>query len=467
MDSRQPIVPRLISVFLLIAGSGMPALASAAPPLVWRTANQTVTADIPGWPVSKVLQSVAAATGWQIYLEPEVSEQQIATRFRDLQPAEALRHLLGGLNFALLPQTNAPARLFVFRSSVQAATQLLRQPPPSAGPQPIPNELVVRLKPGAGESIEKLAERLGAKIVGRLDGQRAYRLQFDSESGAQAARAELANNTDVASAESNYSIAPPSPLQPVALSSPAPFSLKPKVVPNNAYTVVAVLDTAVAAGQAGLKDFLLPSVSVAGSAENAGEPDLTHGTAMVETILRSLSQATSDPAGSPVRVLPVDIYGDSASTTTFEVVRGLYAAAEQGPAVVNLSLGSSGDSPLLRETVESLTKQGVLVVAAAGNEPVTSPTYPAAYSTTLAVTAGDRSGQVAAYANRGTFVDLVAPGTSIVHLDQQTYLGTGTSYATAYITGAAAGLLTSAEGKTAAEVEAALRERYGIKTTGP
>ncbi len=467
MARHRRLLPQFLWILLLLPGIGTPDAWTAAPALVWKSTSQTVNADIPGWPVSRVLESVAAATGWQVYLEPEVSGQQVATRFRDLRPAEALRHLLGGLSFALLPQTNAPAKLFVFRSSVQAATQPVRPPPPSADPEPIPNELVVRLKPGAGESIENLAKRLGAKIVGRLDGQHAYRLQFASESAAQAAREELADNDDVASTESNYAISPPSRLQPLAMSSAGPISLKPKVLPNDAYTVVALLDTPVTPGQAGIKDFLLPSVSVTGSTGDSGQSDLTHGTAMVETILRSLSQAASDPAGSPVRILPVDIYGGSASTTTFEVVRGLYAAAEHGPAVVNLSLGSSGDSPLLRETVESLAKQGVLVVAAAGNEPVTNPTYPAAYSTTLAVTAGDRSGQVAAYANRGTFVDLVAPGTSIVHFDAQTYLGTGTSYATAYITGAAAGLFTAAESKNAAEVEAALRERYGARTPGP
>jgi len=44
------------------------------------------------------------------------------------------------------------------------------------------------------------------------------------------------------------------------------------------------------------------------------------------------------------------------------------------------------------------------------NEPVTTPTYPAAYPGVVAVTATDSTGQIASYANRGSFVDLAISG---------------------------------------------------------
>jgi thermitase len=95
---------------------------------------------------------------------------------------------------------------------------------------------------------------------------------------------------------------------------------------------------------------------------------------------------------------------------------------------------------------------------------VTTPTYPAAYPEVIAVTAGDRTGQIASYANRGDFVDLVAPGSSIVYFNGRPYYVTGTSAATAYATGLAAGL---ADGKkrTPAEIQAALQSLLGVPAT--
>jgi hypothetical protein len=78
----------------------------------------------------------------------------------------------------------------------------------------------------------------------------------------------------------------------------------------------------------------------------------------------------------------------------------------------------------------------------------------------LAVTAGDRQGHIAPYANRGEFVDAVAPGTAVVQFDNRAFIGTGTSYATAYISGVAAGLVGGA-GLTAAEANTTIRNQFG------
>src|SRR6185295_15262896 len=79
-------------------------------------------------------------------------------------------------------------------------------------------------------------------------------------------------------------------------------------------------------------------------------------------------------------------------------------------------------------------------LAAAGNTPVTSPTYPAANPYVLAVTAGDRYGNIASYANRGDFVDVIAPGSTVVSYAGNSWYVAGTSPATAWATGLAASL---------------------------
>ena len=85
------------------------------------------------------------------------------------------------------------------------------------------------------------------------------------------------------------------------------------------------------------------------------------------------------------------------------------------------------------------------------------PTFPAAYPEVIAVTAGDKRGNLAPYANHGNFVDVVAPGASLIYFGNQAYLVSGTSASTAYISGLAAGLAASS-GKTLREVETKIRE---------
>ena len=440
-----------------------PLLVLPAPPLNpsrgihWDLASERVDAQIEGWPLSKVLEGIATSTGWQVYVEPD-SRQTVSTRFRDLGPAEALRRLLGELNFALLPQSNGPSKLFVYRTTVQGATQLvppaLKPKAKAASARPIPNELIVTLKPGSKQSIEDLAKRLGAKVVGRIDEMNAYRLQFENEEAAQKARDALQDDSDVSSIDNNFAIDRPERPELLAISSGPGFSLKPNVTPNREHPVIALIDTPVNGDGSRIKEFLLPGISVTGdTASTAAE--LTHGTAMAETILKSLSLNMENLEGTKWRILPVDVYGSSPSTTTFDVARGIYAALPSGPSIFNLSLGSEADSPFLQRAIEEIQQQGILFVAAAGNQHVTTPVYPAAYPSVLAVTAGDSRGNIAPYANYGAFVDAIAPGANVVYYNGKYYLITGTSVAASNASGKVAGYLEANPGKTPRDAEAA------------
>src|SRR5207248_1107610 len=111
-----------------------------------------------------------------------------------------------------------------------------------------------------------------------------------------------------------------------------------------------------------------------------------------------------------------------------------------GATVINLSLGSAGDSQFLDTVIKNAAAQGVLFFAAAGNEPTTAPSYPAALPEVIAVTAGTPGGSIASYANRGDFVDLASPGTAIVSFNGQNFLVVGTSTSTAFASGVAAGM---------------------------
>ena len=452
---------------LLCLGLGLAlwALTCGAPPaqaankLLWRVGTERVDADIDGWSLPRLLEQLADATGWQVFVEPGAQlKQPVSVKFTGLTAGDALGRMLGELSFAVLPQPNAPPKLFVFRTTIGDATQRVAPREP-AKPRAIADELVLLRKPGSKADAEELAKRLGAKVTGRVEEFGAYRLKFADADAARAARDTLNDNPDF-KVDHNYAIPRPVVTDPLAASSLAALTIKPDASPPAGQLVVGLIDAAVQK-TASSSAFLLPGVSVAGEA-TTGTASPTHGTSMFETLLRGLASTQDPGATSAVRVLPVDVYGDAASTSTFNVARGIVEALNAGASVINLSLASAGDSTLLHNVISKGAERGVLFIAAAGNEPTTLPNYPAAYAEVLAVTAGARNGQLANYANRGDFVDVVAPSSSLIQFGGKTYVVNGTSASTAYVSGLAAGMKSST-GASAAAITARLIEVLGVK----
>jgi thermitase len=453
------VAGRFAALFLLAIALLAAAPARAADTLNWETKRDRVSADIKSGKLMPLLEQIASVTGWQVFVEPD-TVCTISAKFNNLPPGEALHLLLGDLNFALVPQTNAGPKLVVFRTLMKNATQLvhaLNAADSHSSGKAITNELIVRLKPGA--KIDELARSLGAKVIGRIDSLGAYRLQFEDQAAADTARQQLAANPNVASVDSNYSMdRPAGPIGAQSSNLPPPPQLQLKPPPSDGRVIVGLVDTALQPLGNGLDSFLLKAISVAGDAQlDPNNP--THGTSMAETILGSL--ATMTKGSSSVQILPVDVYGPNVSTTTFDVANGIAQAVNGGANPINLSLGSAGNSPFLDSVIQDASSKNIVFIAAAGNTPVTTPFYPAAYSGVMAVTAIDQ-GQLASYANRGSFVSLGAPGTSLIYFDSQPYYVTGTSASAAFISGMAAGYMDSTH-NSASQMQTFLRSNFGVK----
>ncbi len=428
---------------------GVPHLLAESDSLDWHKEQGKVDADISNWDVRQLLEHVAADTGWRVYLDPEAIHK-VSAKFKARNTGDALHSLLGDLNFVVVPQTHGPSRLYVFRTSRQQATRIIA--PPRKPAEPIPNELVVTLKPGSKTKIEDLAHSLNAKVIGRMDSKNAYLLQFGGDASTQSARTQLADNSDVANTDVNFPVDPPPSV--IAADSNTPnLQLKPKANNGGSQLVVGLIDTTVQSLPGNLNSFLQPQIHVAGDVDPS--TSLTHGTAMAETILDSVQSKTG--GSTSVQILPVDVYGNNESTSTFDVANGIVQAVNNGANIINLSLGGTGDSQILHNTIIQVAQQGIPIYAAAGNDPVTTPTYPAAYPEVISVTATDSSGQLAPYANRGSFIDMTAPGDNVVPFGGQNYLVEGTSTSTAFVSGAAAGLADAAHA-SADQAEALLQK---------
>jgi subtilisin family serine protease len=210
---------------------------------------------------------------------------------------------------------------------------------------------------------------------------------------------------------------------------------------------IAILDTGVdpntpvAARLAGVID------ATGGAKSN----DTGHGTAIATLLLGEEGRVTGIAPEADVlsvQVVTEDGYGDS-----FSLARGLIAAVDQGARVLSISLGSFGDSMVVRNAIEYVQARGAVIVAAAGNEGTNAVAFPARYDGVIAVTATDANGTVPYFGNRGMEVDVAAPGVGIItRWDAESgILFSGTSAAVPFVSGAIAGLLSREPYRTATE----------------
>lgn len=148
---------------------------------------------------------------------------------------------------------------------------------------------------------------------------------------------------------------------------------------------------------------------------------------------------------SNARVIIVKIADRQGRATTSRLVRGIDYAVARGAKIINISFGGTGFSRVERDAILRARKDGVLVVAAAGNGGrVNSPKeYPGAYPHVLAVAATRTDGAAIVDSTKGEQVAIAAPGKRILSTRTRGRYGTrtGTSMAAAVVTGVATRVL--------------------------
>ena len=133
-------------------------------------------------------------------------------------------------------------------------------------------------------------------------------------------------------------------------------------------------------------------------------------------------------------------------------------AVDQGADILNMSFGDPASSPVIRDVVRYARSAGCLVVAAVGNEGSDEVFYPARMEEVVAVAAADDEGRPLAFSNWGYSVDIAAPGLA-VHgpVPGGGYAQrSGTSMATAHVSGVAAVAWSRQPQLTAEQVRGAL-----------
>nr|WP_275402665.1 S8 family serine peptidase [Streptomyces sp. SID13031] len=239
--------------------------------------------------------------------------------------------------------------------------------------------------------------------------------------------------------------------------------------------IVAVLDTGVDAGHPDLAGHLVTGYNAV-SPTRGPIDDQGHGTMTLGLIAASANNAIG-MAGSAwsAKAMPVKVLNSEGWGYDADIIEGLDWAVAHGARVVNMSLGSSEHDPLLQDAIRrAVVDNGVVVVVAAGNDGSSITQYPASYPEVIAVAATDERGKLADFSSFGNWVDVAAPGISLLstgprQLTKPGYLPywycTGTSCSAPLVTGLAAMIRNKWPAFTPAQV--AQRLKVLARDAGP
>jgi len=132
-----------------------------------------------------------------------------------------------------------------------------------------------------------------------------------------------------------------------------------------------------------------------------------------------------------------------ASLESDDIFNALTYAADYGADVINMSFGSSSNSATISNAVDYAYAFGVVLVASAGNSSTNSYSYPGALDKVISVGATNQADALADFSNYGSWVDIMAPGDTILSTDISGYsYKSGTSMSAPYVSGLA-GLMIS------------------------
>ena len=381
------------------------------------------------------------------------------------------------------------AVVFIMRSSAQT---------PAANETFVAGEIIVKFRPGVNASAKADAHRQGGGTGTTEIVRTGLQLATVPRGAETAAIARYRNNPNVLYAQPNFVRSLPEPLSHAPGSEIVPgdyyfdeqwalhntgqyfycipflddefcfYLAKPDAdidapeawaLSTGTNVAVAVIDTGI--------DYSHPDLAgkfIGGwdFVNNDGDPmdDHGHGTHVAGTIAALINNPTGDPAAEEgvagvapnALILSYKVCTPDGHCNDFAIAQAIDRAVTDGAKVINMSLGGTEFSQAMFDAVQDAWAAGLVIVAGAGNDGVTTPFYPAAFPNVIAVGAFDEDHRRPSFSNYGNWVDISAPGNVIMSTVPMSQCAatttpgdigcytwnTGTSMATPHVSGAAA-----------------------------
>ncbi len=220
---------------------------------------------------------------------------------------------------------------------------------------------------------------------------------------------------------------------------------------------VAVIDTGIDYGHPDLDANYAGGYDFAND-DSDPKDDNGHGTHCSGVIAAEENSEGVVGMAPQANILAVKALDKRGSGSVSDICAGIDWAVNNGAEVISMSLGVGSSYDTLKNSCDNAYNSGVLVVAASGNDgdgdsSTDEISYPAAYSSVIAVGATNSNDGIASFSSSGSHLELGAPGVDIlstmptynVHLNTGLYgysqdydTMSGTSMACPHVAGGAA-----------------------------
>ena len=295
----------------------------------------------------------------------------------------------------------------------------------------------------------------GARFVTELGpGLRTYTLPVPGDTSAERYADRLARRDGVYAAQPNTRLKLNALASPCADPPDANSALK-LATSVSALSVqapgptapVAVLDTGVDTATTELSGRVRTGTYTIDDSSDTSDID-GHGTEVAAVVAAAPGRFQGISPTTPV--LPIKIYNKNSETTVDWVVKGIEAAVAAGAPFINLSSSNpaadvaASDASVLQQAITAAFAKGTITIVSSGNEGKGDPAVPGKLERVINVGSSSVEGTRDTFSNYGPWVDLVAPGASLIlpapkGVCESGYgTANGTSFAAPAVAGAAA-----------------------------
>ncbi len=274
----------------------------------------------------------------------------------------------------------------------------------------------IQYQPGTQQAVTQGLRGAGAQVHHKFDKLNAMAVSLP-----QQAVSALAKNPNIVSIEEDAKRYPSAQTLPYGIDAVQARDIwdvdrngtVDMGAPNGAGRMVCVIDSGLYTAH---EDFAGVNV-VGGYPGNWNTDSCGHGTHVAGTIAAAnndVGVVGVTPGSTSLYIVKVFGGSDCAWTYSSDLVNAAQRCEDAGANIISMSLGGSTKSRSEDQAFAQLYDNGILSIAAAGNDGNTRKSYPASYDSVMSVAAVDSNNLVADFSQQNGAVEIAAPGVGVL-----------------------------------------------------
>ncbi len=273
--------------------------------------------------------------------------------------------------------------------------------------------VIVKFKAGKGDEVKGLAKKAGGELKVDLPKHNSFAMEFPS-----AALNGLRNNPNIEFIETDLkrkllnTNLNSTEIEPWGISTVEADIASDNLTGNQ---TVCIIDSGYDINNSDLSNNNVSGTNDSGTG-SWSTPGGSHGTHVAGTIagMTNGSGVVGVAPNGNINLHIIKVFNESGWGYSSSLVSAVDRCVDAGSNIISMSLGGSGSSSTENNAFSNYYAQGVLSIAAAGNDGNTAHSYPASYNDVISVAAIDSGNMHANFSQATNQVELSGPGEAVL-----------------------------------------------------